>query len=606
MTFILRQTSHTAEGREIVRASEHDGERLTIGRSAENALHLPDLALDPVHAEMRIIAPLRVRLSSLGGLGFEVDGRTVTDAELDARAGAELGFGSYRVRLGSEGDAIVLGVTRAMPDEDDAPDLTTAFTLKGLLPGKRIGAWSFIGLILLAFLAWPVWTWASYRDVEKRPAGFHADQSWSSGSLSLQHAALENNCQSCHDQAFVSVRDESCIACHEDIHDHAKADRLIAARGERDLGGKLLRSVAATFNKPEGRCVDCHTEHEGKTEMQPTAQRFCADCHDGLDTRLTDTALENAADFGTAHPQFRPAIVTGPGQKPQFRRVSLDRRPTEDNGLKFPHALHLSKVNGVARMAQTLAADHGFGNALACKDCHTADPSGTRFQPVDMEQDCQMCHSLGIERIGGTLRTLRHGEPGQVVADLLALYRSTPAARPINLGGMARRRPGDFAQGQTYDVWFGATRARPREAADAIRAVFSKGGACYDCHTITGPVDGRFDYRVAPVHQTARYFAKGWFDHDAHKTEDCSTCHAAATSKAATDLLLPGIGTCRDCHGGEASNADVPSSCAMCHDYHFGPGAPWASRELDAKKRKAKAAGDNRVTAITPRRTGGG
>jgi len=34
-------------------------------------------------------------------------------------------------------------------------------------------------------------------------------------------------------------------------------------------------------------------------------------------------------------------------------------------------------------------------------------------------------------------------------------------------------------------------------------------------------------------------------------------------------LLMPGLETCRDCHLGEtASEAEVPSSCAMCHSYH--------------------------------------
>jgi hypothetical protein len=31
---------------------------------------------------------------------------------------------------------------------------------------------------------------------------------------------------------------------------------------------------------------------------------------------------------------------------------------------------------------------------------------------------------------------------------------------------------------------------------------------------------------------------------------------------------------CRECHGGEASAKDVPSGCAMCHDFHMDQGAP--------------------------------
>ena len=58
--------------------------------------------------------------------------------------------------------------------------------------------------------------------------------------------------------------------------------------------------------------------------------------------------------------------------------------------------------------------------------------------------------------------------------------------------------------------------ARPSRAADAVRAVFSEGGACYDCHTIFPPAAGN-NWRVMAVNQTPRFLTKGWFDHDAHR-----------------------------------------------------------------------------------------
>ena len=60
-----------------------------------------------------------------------------------------------------------------------------------------------------------------------------------------------------------------------------------------------------------------------------------------------------------------------------------------------------------------------------------------------------------------------------------------------------------------------------------------------------------------PVDQTPRYLVKGWFDHDAHKETGCADCHTKATgSKAASDLLVPGLRQCRDCHVGETGDAD--------------------------------------------------
>ena len=441
MTFLIRHISTTADGRKIVRPTEIARDSITVGRAAENGIHLPDLAVTPEHARIEIVDNRRITVVATGGLPFEVDGRSVQRADIDSMKGAELRIGGHRLTVGQEDGKVTIAVERveALSEASEDKDEARAFSLRGKLPGKRVSAWGFAILVLLAFLAVPIWSYASYKNVKERPERFHADESWSSGPLSLAHKSLEGDCQACHTQAFVAVRDTACIACHTDVHDHADPARLMQAKGEPGIGGALLTGVAAMFNRPEGRCVDCHTEHEGAGPMQPTADKFCTSCHDGLNARLTDATIEDATDFGKAHPQFRPAIMTVPGAHPKFQRISLDRKPTEDSGLKFPHKLHLSRTGGVARMAQTMKADHGFGDALACKDCHTPTADGVRFQPVNMEKDCAMCHSLAFEEIGGTLHTLRHGEPEQVIADLRAYYRSTGPSHPIALGGMARR-----------------------------------------------------------------------------------------------------------------------------------------------------------------------
>lgn len=591
MTFIVRQIAVTADGREIIRSNPFDQDQITIGRNAENAIHLPDLAVNPEHATISKRDDGHIVVESISGLNFTHDGRQRVSVSIDPAGGAELGFGGHVIVVSEDEDGTVFTVKRVDAVSDSAEDREegSLYTLKGLLPGKRISAWSFIGLVLVAFLIWPIYTWATYRSVEERPDSFHADTMWSSGALSQAHHSLENDCQACHVDAFVTVTDKTCLNCHEeDAHDHAQPTRLLTARGDPEGLAVIGATFAAAFNKPRGRCVECHTEHEGEGAMQPTAQQFCADCHNEMDSRLIDTKLENASDFGKAHPQFRPAILVEPGGKnPARKRVSLDNKPTEYNGLKFPHDLHLSKTGGVAQMGRRLGAKYDFGDSLACKDCHTADPKGVRFEPVDMEEDCAMCHSLAFDEIGGTIRTLRHGEPEMVRADLRAYFRSTGPQRPINLGGMKRRRPGDDNARRVASDYARAVQFRPTRANQAIAQVFSRGGACYDCHGVTAPT-GRsgVDFGIKPVTQTDRYFHKGWFSHEAHNDEECSSCHNADTSKMATDLLLPGIKTCRECHGGEFEEAsDVPSTCAMCHDYHADDGAPWLIKEQQKDKR---------------------
>ncbi|MEO1044363.1 MAG: cytochrome c3 family protein [Pseudomonadota bacterium] len=599
MSFIVRQIALKADGSEIVRETTPEGAEITIGRNSDNAIHLPDLAVNPVHASIRRDGDDSVIVEAVSGQPFQVDGIDVTTATVKLTRGAELGFGGHRIAVGldADGAAVTLTVrrTEAVADSEEEKDEREIYSLMGKLPGKRGSAWGFVALVLIACLAWPVYTWATYRDLAydedaKRPGDLHGDQFWSSGSLSLAHNSLRDDCQACHVDAFVSVRDRACMTCHDDdAHDHAPKPRLAGARGELQGFAAFQRAVASAFNKPQGRCVECHTEHESAGAMQPTAQRFCAECHDGLDTRLTDTEILNAADFGKAHPQFRPAVLikavegNDPDKAPR-RRISLDRMPSEDNGLKFPHDLHLDRTGGVAQMGRRLSARYGFGDALDCADCHTPDPNGVRFEPVDMEENCAMCHSLSYDEIDGTFRQLPHGKPDLVKADLRAYFRSTGPARPLNLGSLPRQRPGEVNRQRTAADYARAVRFRPTRASQAIQAVFSEGGACYDCHGVNAT--GGLNYSIDPVTQTDRYMAKGWFAHDAHEEEECTECHKATTSDKASDLLLPGIATCRECHGGEASDKDVPSTCALCHEYHADGGAPWLVRQQKKEKQK--------------------
>lgn len=590
MTFIVRQISRTADGREIVRTATHDTGSISIGRDAGSEIHLADLAVELHHARLTMRENGRVDVESICGLAFEIDGTSTVHVEIDPASGAELSFGSHRIRVSGDDGSIILTVERveALSDVSSSKEEIGLFTLKGLLPGRRPAAWSFIGLVLLLFLAWPIYTYATSHGVQKRSAGFHADQMWSSGALSVAHKSLAGNCQACHVNKFEAVTDKACLTCHkDDAHGHADPARIAGAKEGLGLGGRIKGLFQTAFNHPAGRCVDCHTEHEGAGKMAPTAQAFCTDCHASLNTRLTDTKLKNAGDFGADHPQFMPAITVG-SARPDLRlyeRVSLDSRPVDDNGLKFPHAAHLSRTNGIARMAQTMKVEQGWGDSLVCKDCHTPSADGTRFKPVEMKSNCAMCHSLAFDRIGGTLRTLRHGEPEQVEADLRAFYRSTGPSRPISLSGMARRRPGDYAAAETSQDYVLGARAYAGQADEAIRAVFSRGGACFDCHVVTPGTANGTPFQIQKVFQPDRYMLKGWFDHNAHTSETCISCHKADTSRAATDLLLPDLASCRTCHVGESGarlkpvKTPVESSCAMCHDYHIDAGAPWQTRE---------------------------
>ena len=620
MTFILRQKSFSAEGREIIRTAKVRGDTLEIGRDPSSDVRLSDLAVALRHATLERVSPKTIGVSAEKGLRLELNGRSVQFGRFDVSQGADIRIASHLLRVmpsDPESDEVAIDVERVTEGEVELDKSDEKlFSLASVMPSKRAGAYVLTLAVLAFFLAWPIKT---YYDRQQRPdqlptmaatvaaAGqFHPDEMWSSGSLSQVHSGLQNNCTACHAKPFEAVRDESCVACHKSIHDHADPYRLARAEPDLDRWGRVRLAFQEAFNIPPGRCVECHTEHEGPMQMPATAQRFCSDCHADLNGKLPDTRLANAGDFGTSHPEFQPAVMTRwNGDRPVLQRVSLAAKPQEVSNLKFPHDMHLSKTNGVAQMARRLSRDHGFGQSLACKDCHDSDPSGARFQPVNMEEDCGMCHSLAFDVSGGTLRTLRHGEPQQVIADLRDMFRARAPSPPATLGGMSRRRPGDvMAVRNQRQFQFGSTA--PGRADRAIRAVFSRGGACYDCHQVEAPASG-MNYEIKPVAFPLRYMHKGWFDHKAHETETCESCHNAPASSSATDLLLPDLASCRTCHGGEASSKAVPSSCAMCHDYHFDTGTPsfLIRQKVRGKERDSVAGAEPRV-ASAPQRGGGG
>ena len=569
MLLRIQAIDFTASGREIVRNRDVDAAQITVGRASENTIHLPDLAVEQQHLRITPQPNGELLVEAAGTLGFALDGRTSTSGAIDPARGGEVAVGSYRLEIGQADDGVPLITVRQITqDAGELKDRLRGFGLERALPSRRIMSWAALAAILLAFLAIPVWSHLHRPEVAPdsgAPGHVLMDASWRTGDLSSAHHGLEGQCEACHTTPFVAVTDQTCLTCHEDSFDdsdHASPQRMAGGRAPFGAGEQLLWDIAQVFNKPgPGACTDCHTEHEGAGAMEPTSEQFCADCHETLDARLTDTALGNASDFGEIHPQFQ-ALVT-PRRGAEEVRVSLDDVRGDFSGLKFPHDMHLSATNGVGRMATRLNPREG---PLDCASCHTPTSDGVRFQPVNMEQSCEGCHSLVYDQVGSTFRSLRHGNVDAMQADLAAADRAP--RRPVATG---RQRPGMFAEGGIYYGNFSRV-----SSAGLSRNALAPDGICGECHY---PAGGSGQLAVVPVVQTSRYFQHGWFDHNEHKQEDCTTCHAADSSSEATDLLLPGIAICRDCHLGEtASEAEVPSGCAMCHSYHPRAGAAPASQ----------------------------
>src|SRR5688500_17164261 len=98
MAFLLRTVSHSAEGREIVRARRVEGDRLTIGRDPASDVHLTDLAVALRHATIeRVGGRLDVRVEP--GLSVELNGRKTARGEVELGTGGDLLIASHVLRF---------------------------------------------------------------------------------------------------------------------------------------------------------------------------------------------------------------------------------------------------------------------------------------------------------------------------------------------------------------------------------------------------------------------------------------------------------------------------------------------------------------------------
>ena len=611
MRFILRQISKRVGAPDIVREKPLAPAEPVVGRGSDCDIQLTDLAVSLRHAVLKPAGAGRVVVESLGDENFEANGKFVHSASMSLVDTPVLGFGSHVLTLSADenGDIQVLATVREnIAAAHAAEDQKRAFSLKYALYSQRKLAWITGILILLACLAIPAGIFLLTHNQNRTLAGATQGQ-WSSGPLSPGHHFLEKNCEACHQQAFVSVKDSACLSCHqvglnklEVAHlesrtralggpfppdpagDHAPRDRLMAASPpDPSLTRRINTWVANTFSHPNNRCASCHTEHVGNGKpaaadapapVTPDQIRRndCKDCHTGMAQRLAGagmpTTIPDVTDWGH-HPDFRPVITTGfKGGKPVLVKTALSPGLKENDGLIFGHDVHLLRSGGVARQAAELGKAAGYGGPLTCANCHKPAPDGG-FVKINMPRDCGTCHSLTLARKNGVDQQLKHGHPGEVVAQLKLYYANQPnfPAGPELFIGRPGLRGATPRAGRPVDY-----------VTNSVRNAFERGGTCTTCHTFFKPaVAGSLKYRIQPVRLTSRYLPWGDFNHnvlehkkDAQGADTCKSCHKAESSKLASDVLLPKIAECDTCHGKTKAETAMPAGadCAECHGFH--------------------------------------
>lgn len=597
------------------------GPRIALGRGTDNRIALKDLRV-PYRAADIVVRDTDLVIEAIGDTELRIDG--VLRQRWLLAPGTTVELGPYRLTLEPpEPDAqLVLTVELTEPPAEAGAALLDpeATRLGGRIVGERRLSWALFLLTLVVALVLPVVAHLRQKPplvaeggarpglatAVASPGALDAfDRWWSSGELSSAHKFLGERCDACHIKAFELVQSEACAGCHRDVRHHFDTAKF---RFETVAGSRLW---LAGF-EPE-RCTACHGEHQGATSPVPRQQSLCAGCHADLSrTHAGKTELLDAADFGAAHPQFRPSVIVDPasGRAARAALKSPDL-PKERSGLDFPHDRHLAAACEIPKnaSAELLAAlpkeelarksdaclilraatrlkapgrpgadplESGPPVPLDCADCHRPEPGGLYMRPVTMQTSCAFagCHDLVFDKgdpaRGQPPRFLPHGQPDDVIAVVedwiraKALKNEPILAPPENARRIPGRSPAPPAPASRPDPGGRATA----EAAKELETIF-KGRLCGQCHDIKSPQESpRRRWEVLPVAVQDVWLPKSRFDHGSHANVACTECHAARSSAASTDVLLPGIEVCRRCHQGEAAAAAVPSTCAMCHDYH--------------------------------------
>ncbi len=366
-----------------------------------------------------------------------------------------------------------------------------------------------------------------------------------SGQLSHAHAVFTQQCTLCHvtqaGEFTARVADKACLACHDAPVHHANQ----------------------TFT-PE--CATCHVEHKGAMMLRATADAACTQCHAELHTRDGQTHyIISITSFENKHPEFAP----------------LRSGTADPGGVRLNHYVHLQP---------NLIGPNNTRVQLTCDDCHRSTAAGgwlygtaevhpvatteaslgpghdqAYFPPPEFAKHCAGCHTLQFDKHFSN-EQVPHDKPEAVHTFLLKKFRDYVTAHPDAVREVnppdrqipERARMPGVARNASEWVQF--------RVDDAEWLLYAK--TCKQCHTLTatsGPL-----LEVAKLNLTARWLAHAEFDHHAHRMMSCIACHSRTpASRETSDVLLPGIQTCQQCHRlqGAAKEA-AEGRCFECHQYH--------------------------------------
>ncbi|HYM72725.1 MAG TPA: FHA domain-containing protein [Stellaceae bacterium] len=563
----------TQRGTAVMRRSQRaSADSVRLGRGTDNEVPLGDIRVGLRVAQL-VRRPDGIAIEKLGAMPLQVNGQSVDNAML--HVGDEIRLGPYRIEVtappeGCDG-AIQIELAEPLASATDPVRASSRIGLEHAGFSKRIASWTGVLVLAVICLAVPLIVFTSgaltpwHKDTPAPHATTLVGLSWNTGEFSNSHRFFAKNCATCHEGKFSRVADTACLACHAAVGSHVEHGVKLGSAGEQ---------------LAESRCIDCHTEHRGVRGSVIRTAALCLDCHRGLDKTAPEAGVKAVGGYPAGHPQFRATLVADAAKK-QNVRVELGSKPApaDHPGIKFSHAAHLVP-GGFPKLHY---------KEMACADCHVPEPGGQSFQPITFKGQCQSCHNDNLTFDSVALpwsgAKVPHGDDSAVVAGVVNFYAAQAvqngAAAPAATPAVERRGAGmptslASAAPASVQAWI-----RDKSQA-ALRVIFDEKRGCAYCHYGTG-ADGAIDTGkvmaslaadkeplkvIAAVEMRTRFLPNAVFDHSQHRGVKCEECHASRQSQASADVLIPGIETCKTCHGAEDVHLQVKSTCITCHVFH--------------------------------------
>ncbi len=343
------------------------------------------------------------------------------------------------------------------------------------------------------------------------------------GKVANAHAKLEEVCSNCHDRSNRVRQSELCLVCHKPI----AAD----IHSRTGYHGRMPNAGA-------GKCVGCHTEHQGREGDIVRLDRS------SFDHSLTNFPLLGAHrtldclschKAGVAFRQAEPACIAC-HKKDDYHGGQLGNKcgdcHNNDNwtGARFDHGKTKFSLTG-AHQSISCGACHLGGQyksaPLSCFGCHATDD----VHRGERGTECAKCHTTS------DWKTAKFDHEKETGFALLG--------RHSRIDCVGCHRSGNFKDKIPKD--------------------------CYGCHKADDSHAGRFGQKCNDCHDN-EVWQPVKYDHLArtkfaligvHEKLDCHTCHTAnvAQQKLGTDCIA--------CHrAANPHGAKFKTSCDSCHAQH--------------------------------------